>query len=124
MWRLYFKNYYTNWKIGKKKLRFLSNIHNISEIITKNSIEDWFSEDIEGICKYLKQENIPSLQELEGKSGIDKIENLFLHNSHIYQKGYNTSEIIKYLNFNILYDSLKNTFNILFDCIVKGEITI
>lgn len=96
-----------DWNKVKKELNKQKNVIKVIEIRAHDSIEDWFLIDIEGLCKYLKAAQIPKLKELKGKNGQEKIENLFIRNKKIYQKGYNVNKFIDILNFNLIYNKLE-----------------
>ena len=117
-----FKNIYqlkppVDWKKVKSELKKQKSIIDINEIKAKDSIEDWFLKDMDGLCAYLKAQKIPKLKELKGTTGEDKIKYLFLKNARVYQKGHNVHKFIDYLNFELLYISLHEELQILENCL-------
>lgn len=106
-----------NWNKLKKQLSNNINVFHIYDIKAKYSIEDWFLQDIEGLCKYLKAKKTFKLKDLKGSTGEEKIKDLFLRNSNVYQKGYNVSKFIEFLNFQTLYNKLENELKILVNCL-------
>ena len=62
----------------------------------KSSIEDWILDDLQGICNYLHLKQVPSI--LKGTNGYQRITDLYAKAHKIYKKGYETTELIKFLN--------------------------
>lgn len=108
---------YVNWDKIKQELSTQSKIIHIYDMKVRNSIEDWILLDMKGLCKYLDiNENI-SFEDLIGNTGEEKVKNLFLKHSNIYQKGYTISKFINYLDFELLYNRLVNELKILRECL-------
>ncbi len=95
----------TNWSIVKKKVNELG-IDFFDEVKAIRMIEDWFLNDIEGLCKYLNIE-VPS--KLDGKTGLDKIKTLFKKGTKpkVYQKGNGTHKFIALLNIGEIRNAIK-----------------
>ncbi|MBO7144603.1 MAG: hypothetical protein J6W13_07235 [Salinivirgaceae bacterium] len=72
----------------------------------KRSIEDWLLCDLEGICKFLKLTKIPKT--LNGKTGNEKINNLYGMANKVYQKGYQTSDLMITLNMSTIRSKNKD----------------
>lgn len=84
-----------NWKAIDKCVRRMG----IEEFIcvgVKSSIEDWILDDLQGICNYLHLKQVPSI--LKGTNGYQRITDLYAKAHKIYKKGYETTELIKFLN--------------------------
>lgn len=106
-----------DWKKLKKELSSNPNVLNVYEIKAKNSIEDWFLQDMQGLCNYLKAKKTFKLKDLKGSTGEEKIKDLFLKNSNVYQKGFNVSKFMDFLNFETLYSKLGDELKVLVDCL-------
>lgn len=100
-----------NWSLVKKKVNELG-INEFSEIVAVKMIEDWFLNDIEGICKYLK---VPIPKKLEGKNGYEKMKVLFKKGDKpkVYQKGCNSHKFIPYLSLKAIRDSVRKELKVL-----------
>ncbi len=96
-----------NWKQVENDIKSLG-INQIYHIKAKNSIEDWFLFDIQGICKFLKINIKNCPKKFAGKNGIEKISKLFKRANKIYMKGKYVDNFIEYLNFNKIYPYIKN----------------
>jgi hypothetical protein len=84
-----------NWKEVADSL-MLKGAHKVIQVKQKKSIEDWFLNDYEGLCKYL---NLQPQTKCTGKTGADKINCLFKKVNKIYIKG-KTNSFIENLNIN------------------------
>ena len=93
-----------NWNNIKKKL-ITSGADSVHFIKAENMIEDWFLLDIEGICKFLK---ITKPKKIKGKDGYEKMKILFKKANKIYEKGTYTYKFLDQLNFDKIYNSIKD----------------
>ncbi|MCE7864291.1 MAG: hypothetical protein DYG99_12195 [Bacteroidetes bacterium CHB5] len=93
----------TNWNVVESKLAELG-ITDFSEVKAKRMIEDWFLEDLAGLCKFLKLTPVP--KKIEGKDGLDKIKKLFRRKDKLYLKGHNTNKFIPSLDIETIRDKI------------------
>lgn len=66
-------------------------------IKARESIEDWFLYDLDGILRYL---NLPLSTNCSGKNGLDKLEKLFKKTNKVYIKGNTAKAFIEHLNIH------------------------
>lgn len=85
-----------DWGILKPDLEKIVGEGKVAQIPVEKSIEDWLLADIDGICKYLKVKSKP--RKLQGKSGFEKMKNWFKLKGKVYNKGYDSENIVKHLN--------------------------
>lgn len=75
----------------------------VVRIKAKHMIEDWFLDDLHGLCSYLKvKEKMP-----RGKDGNEKMINLFKQKNKIYVKGTYTEKFINSLDMGLIYQKEK-----------------
>lgn len=72
----------------------------------KLSIEDWLLADIEGLCKYLRLKSIP--KRIKGSNGFEKLQSLFKKKDKLYTKGYDSENIIKHINIELIIKKYVN----------------
>lgn len=72
----------------------------------KSSIEDWLLVDIEGLCKYLRLTPIP--KRLKGSNGFEKLQSLFKRKDKFYTKGYDSKNIVKHINIDLIIKKYVN----------------
>lgn len=89
-------------------------VNNCYEIKIINSIEEWLLIDIIGICNYLNITPIIDLKSLNGNTGLQRISSLFKSNARTYEKG-NETNLINCLNFNLIYEEIKDKFKDIID---------
>ncbi len=76
----------------------------VIHIKAKKCIEDIFLIDIKGICQFLK---IKQIDRINGKNGVQKMQNLFKKGNRIYQKGYSCEGFIKSLDMEKIFEEVK-----------------
>ncbi|MFH0734904.1 MAG: hypothetical protein V1773_10790 [bacterium] len=79
----------------------------VYHIKAEKMIEDWLLYDIEGICTNIK---IKRPSKIKGKNGLEKIQYLFKKGNRIYQKGYNSNNLINSLDIQKIRNALKKEF--------------
>ena len=84
-----------DWQKLRKSIIRLG-IEEFCTIEVKSAIEDWLLDDLEGLCAFLKQKDIPS--SLKGSNGYAKLLNLFKRSGKIYAKGISVENFIDRLN--------------------------
>lgn len=72
-----------NWKKVEDNLKRQYNISHFSRIEAKTSIEDWILDDLEGLLLAL---GLPKDTKLKGNLGQEKVKNLFLRKSLVYDR--------------------------------------
>lgn len=72
----------------------------------KSSIEDWLLCDQEGICRFLKLKDVPKT--LKGNNGNGKLNDLFGRANKVYQKGYQTKDLVASLDMGVLRNKNKD----------------
>lgn len=77
------------------------------KIGVKSMIEDWLLDDMSGLCSFLKLRPMPSL--LTGKTGYEKLFNLFAKAGAKYTKGFSISSFIGYLDICLIREKHKET---------------
>lgn len=90
-----------NWDSIRSKIKRMG-VESFIRIGVSSSIEDWILDDIEGICSYLKLQQIP--KSLKGTNGNARLCDLYLKARRIYSKGYSAREMISSLNFSLIRD--------------------
>ncbi len=111
--------FHSNPPLDKEKLQAkleqqecVADVHYIE---ARESIEDWFLEDLEGIQKYLKLKSISDSYK-KGKNGADKLNLIFQKAGKVYIKGGRAKELIQHLNIPKIIDNHKNEFSALYNC--------
>lgn len=94
-----------DWDRLKKSILRLG-IEEFCKVEVKNAIEDWLLDDIEGLCKFLKQKEVP--KSLKGSNGYTKLLNLFKRSGKIYAKGLSIEDFIDYLSMEKIRGKRKN----------------
>jgi hypothetical protein len=98
------KNPPTNWAKLEKSVKELK-IRKFFKVQANKMIEDWFLEDINGICKFLK---IKPVSKVKGKDGNDKMKKLFKKGNKVYQKGNYSHKFIPSLNISMIRSKIKS----------------
>lgn len=90
-----------------------SGVKKIIHVCAKQSIEDWFLYDLEGIRKYLK---IPKKTKtsLSGKNGNEKLSNLFKVSNKVYVKGEGCKEMIQNLDIGKIISHIRGQLSPLY----------
>ena len=94
-----------DWNALKKAVKRMG-IEELIQLGIKSSIEDWLLCDYEGICRFLKLKDFP--KSLKGNSGSEKLNDLFGKAKKVYQKGYQTKDIVTALNMGVIRDKNKD----------------
>lgn len=100
-----------DWKQIEKELKENGAIK-VVHVRAHKSIEDWFLKDVKNIIKFLK---LPQTTKLKGKTGQEKIENLFKKANKIYIKGQRCEGLIKCLDMSVIMKKVPNELRILYD---------
>lgn len=96
-----------DWNIIEEKLKLIGSPF-IFHLKAEKMIEDWFINDLEGICSNLKID-IP--RKIKGHTGYEKLQGLFKSANRIYQKGYNSNSFIESLNLNVIFPKIEKLIN-------------
>ena len=88
-----------DWNALKKAVKRMG-IEELIQLGIKSSIEDWLLCDQEGICRFLKLKDLP--KSLKGNSGNEKLNDLFGKAKKVYQKGYQTKDLVAVLNMGVI----------------------
>lgn len=73
-----------DWQKVKKSIKRLG-VEEFCTVEVKSAIEDWLLDDLEGLCMFLKQKEVP--KSLKGSNGYAKLLNLFKRSGKVYAKG-------------------------------------
>lgn len=84
----------------------------IIHVRAKHSIEDWFLYDAESIIGFLR---LPKNTKITGKSGYDKLQNLFRQANKVYFKGAKCNGMITKLNIDKIVNSVGDQLKPLYD---------
>lgn len=103
-----------DWKSLRNNIHKIG-ISNFYALEVQSSIEDWLLDDIESLYGYLKLRQVPSV--LHGKTGYEKIENLFNRANKKYSKGCQIERFVDMLNFSIIRNKRINVLKVLEDAI-------
>ncbi len=101
-----------DWKKITKELKNLGT-RNVIQIEAKQSIEDWFLIDLNGLKKYLK---LPSEIKMNYK-GQKGIEYLFKKANKVYIKGQRTDGLIDSLDYELIYNEIEDQIEELIELI-------
>lgn len=77
----------------------------VYKIKAKQSIEDWFLYDLDGIASYLNTSK-DKLRKPSGKNGYEKINSLFSSKNKVYIKGKKLEGFISSLNINAIMSNI------------------
>lgn len=99
-----------NWKTLKKNVKHLG-IEHFIQIAIKSSIEDWLLCDMESICRFLKLKDVP--KSLRGRNGNEKLNELFGKARKVYQKGYQTKNLVAALDMGVIRNKNKDALEAL-----------
>lgn len=84
-----------DWQKLRKSIKRLG-VEEFCTIEVKSAIEDWLLDDLEGLCAFLKQKDVPV--SLKGANGYAKLLNLFKRSGKIYAKGISIESFIDSLS--------------------------
>ncbi len=84
-----------DWSKLKKSIMRLG-IEEFCTVEVKSAIEDWLLDDLEGLCAFLKQKEVP--KSLKGSNGYAKLLNLFKRSGKVYAKGTSVEDFIDCLS--------------------------
>ena len=90
-------------KLRKSIIRL--GVEEFCTIEVKSAIEDWLLDDLEGLCTFLKQKDIPN--SLKGANGYTKLLNLFKCSGKIYAKGVSIENFIDCLSMEKIREKRK-----------------
>jgi len=88
-----------DWKVAEKGVRRLG-ISTFCEVQVKSAMEDWLLDDMAGLCRYLKLNDVPT--SLKGRNGFEKMDNLFKKGKRRYSKGFQISDFIQELDMGAI----------------------
>ena len=93
-----------DWSALRKAMRRMG-IEEFIQLGIKSSIEDWLLCDQESICRFLKLKDVPKT--LKGNNGNEKLNDLFGRANKVYQKGYQTKDLVTSLDMGVLRNKNK-----------------
>lgn len=93
-----------DWSALRKAVKRMG-IEEFIQLGIKSSIEDWLLCDQEGICRFLKLKDVPKT--LKGNNGNEKLNDLFGRAKKVYQKGYQTKDLVASLDMGVLRNKNK-----------------
>ena len=93
-----------DWQKLRKSIMRLG-VKEFCTIEVKSAIEDWLLDDMEGLCTFLKQKDVPS--SLKGSNGYAKLLNLFKRCGKIYAKGVSIEHFIDHLSMENIRNKRK-----------------
>lgn len=88
-----------DWGALRKAVKRMG-IEEFIQLGIKSSIEDWLLCDQEGICRFLKLKG--SSKSLKGNNGNEKLNDLFGRAKKVYQKGYQTKDLVVALDMAVI----------------------
>ena len=88
-----------DWNALKKAVKRMG-IEELIQLGIKSSIEDWLLCDLESICRFLKLKDLP--KSLKGNTGNEKLNDLFGKAKKVYQKGYQTKDLVTALDMGVI----------------------
>lgn len=94
-----------DWNALRKAVKRMG-IEEFIQLGIKSSIEDWLLCDQEGICRFLKLKDVPKT--LKGNNGNEKLNDLFGRAKKVYQKGYQTKDLVASLDMGVLRNKNKD----------------
>lgn len=94
-----------DWSALRKAVKRMG-IEEFIQLGIKSSIEDWLLCDQEGICRFLKLKDVPKT--LKGNNGNGKLNDLFGRANKVYQKGYQTKDLVASLDMGVLRNKNKD----------------
>lgn len=80
-----------------------SGVQKVIHIEAKDSIEDWFLLDINGILSFLR---LSKKTKASGKNGYDKLKKLFKQANKMYYKGMKSNGMIEQLNIDKIVQNI------------------
>lgn len=101
-----------NWPRVRKELR-ASGAHRVIGVRADQSVEDWFLLDLPGICRFL---GLPPDTSLSGKTGLERMKNLFRRVNRVYIKGSSASDLIAGLDLGLICTALGTHLTSLQNC--------
>lgn len=93
-----------DWNALRKAVKCMG-IEALIQLDIKSSIEDWLLCDLEGICRFLKLKDTPKT--LKGNNGNEKMNDLFGRAKKVYQKGYQTKNLVAALDMGVIRNKNK-----------------
>lgn len=105
-----------DWKKVDEKLKTLG-AKEVYHIKAEKCIEDILLTDINNICRFL---NIPIINRISGKNGVEKMKKLFMKGNRIYQKGFSCGNLIETIDIGLLLNKHNKMFKELIDELLKS----
>lgn len=99
------------WKEVEQELR-KNGASKIIQVRAKHSIEDWFLCDADGIIGFLR---LGKGTKIIGKSGYDKLQNLYKRANKVYFKGVKSNGMIAKLDIDKIVNSVRDQLKPLYD---------
>lgn len=93
-----------DWSALRKAVKRMG-IEEFIQLGIKSSIEDWLLCDQKSICRFLKLKDVPKT--LKGNNGNEKLNDLFGRANKVYQKGYQTKDLVTSLDMGVLRNKNK-----------------
>lgn len=88
-----------DWNALRKTVKRMG-VQQFVQLGIQSSIEDWLLCDKDGICRYLKLKAVP--KSMKGSNGNEKMNDLFGKAKKVYQKGYQTKELVSALDMAVI----------------------
>ena len=88
-----------DWDEMKGTFQEDSSVDKVISILAVHSIEDWFLLDEDGLKRYLR---LPQNTNVRGRSGYDKMQNLFRQAGKTYLKGMKCEGLMDRLNIDLI----------------------
>lgn len=89
-------------------------VKNVIHIKAKQSIEDWFLFDTEGIISFLR---LPKKTKVFGKNGYDKLKKLFRKANNMYYKGMKSNGMIERLDIDKIVQCIQEELEPLYNAL-------
>lgn len=106
-----------NWSEVEQELR-KNGASQIIHVRAKQSIEDWFLYDTEGVMEFLR---LGKNTKVIGRNGYDKLQNLYRRANKVYFKGVKSNDMIARLDIDKIVNSVRDQLKPLYDVLgVKG----
>lgn len=102
-----------------KKELIKSGASKVIQIQAKQSIEDWFLYDVEGILDFLR---LKRNTKVSGKSGYDKLQRLYKQANKIYCKGSRSNGLIEHLDIEKIVSVVKEELRPLYKALGVDKI--
>lgn len=101
------------WKEVKSGLE-MAGAEDIIHVQAKQSIEDWFLYDMEGVLRFLK---LGKNTKVSGKNGYEKLQKLYKQANKVYYKGIRSNGMIEKLDIEKISDIVSDELNPLYEAL-------